>query len=106
MRALRARGVQFLHPPRSYYSQLRENLKLSPVNVTEDLDVIEELDILIDYDDDGYLLQIFTLPVQERFKTNLQWNQINKVNFIRGQISQSIHLKYNYDPKKIRGFLV
>jgi len=66
LRALRARGVQFLHPPRSYYSQLRENLKLSPVNVTEDLDVIEELDILIDYDDDGYLLQIFTLPVQDR----------------------------------------
>ena len=77
LRALRARGVQFLHPPRSYYSQLRENLKLSPVNVTEDLDVIEELDILIDYDDDGYLLQIFTLPVQARFKNNLQWNQIN-----------------------------
>ena len=97
MRALRARGVQFLHPPRSYYSQLRENLKLSPVNVTEDLDVIEELDILIDYDDDGYLLQIFTLPVQARFKNNSQWNQIyiTKVNFLRGQIWYLINFTLN-----------
>ena len=65
--------MQFLRPPRAYYSQLRENLKLSPVNVTEDLDVIEELDILIDYDDDGYLLQIFTLPVQASFKKYFGW---------------------------------
>lgn len=66
LRCLRARGTQFLRPPRTYYKQLEENLKKSKCNVTEDLKVIEELDILIDYDDDGYLLQIFTLPVQDR----------------------------------------
>jgi len=66
LRCLRARGTKFLRPPRTYYNQLRENLKNSKCTVTEDLDVIEELDILIDYDDDGYLLQIFTLPVQDR----------------------------------------
>jgi len=64
--ALRARGMLFLKPPRTYYKQLRENLALSKCKIKEDLDRIEELDILIDYDDNGYLLQIFTLPLQDR----------------------------------------
>lgn len=38
-------------------------LKDSPVNVKEDLNVLEELNILIDFDDKGYLLQLFTRPV-------------------------------------------
>ena len=37
-----------------------------PVQVTEDLAKLQELKILIDYDDNGYLLQIFTKPVQDR----------------------------------------
>ena len=37
----------FLKPPRTYYTQLRENLKKSKVQIKEDLDVIESLDILI-----------------------------------------------------------
>jgi len=64
--ALRARGLQFLVVPKSYYISLREALKHSAVKVKEDLDLLESLNILIDYDDNGYLLQIFTKPVEDR----------------------------------------
>ncbi|XP_063967631.1 4-hydroxyphenylpyruvate dioxygenase-like [Lytechinus pictus] len=64
--ALKARGMQFLSIPDSYYKNLRERLKTSKVKVTEDLDEIQKLQILIDFDDNGYLLQIFTKPVQDR----------------------------------------
>jgi len=63
---LRARGLQFLTIPDSYYKNLKEKLKVSPIQVKEDLDVLQKLHILIDYDDKGYLLQIFTKPTQDR----------------------------------------
>jgi len=63
---LRARGMVFLDIPNSYYSQLRRRLANSPVKVKEDLDMLQKLRILVDYDDDGYLLQIFTKPVQDK----------------------------------------
>jgi len=63
---LRARGVKFLTVPKTYYTALREKLKSAPIQVKESLDTIEELDILVDYDDKGYLLQIFTEPVEDR----------------------------------------
>jgi 4-hydroxyphenylpyruvate dioxygenase len=45
---------------------LKEKLALAPIKVTEDLEILEKLSILIDYDDKGYLLQIFTKPVEDR----------------------------------------
>ncbi|XP_056300976.1 4-hydroxyphenylpyruvate dioxygenase isoform X1 [Pseudoliparis swirei] len=63
---LRARGVEFLAAPDIYYSTLRENLKTAKIKVKEDLDRLQELKILVDFDDKGYLLQIFTKPVQDR----------------------------------------
>jgi len=63
---LRQRGVAFLDVPPKYYSNLREKLKHAPVKVQEDLKKLEDLRILIDYDDKGYLLQIFTKPVEDR----------------------------------------
>jgi len=63
---LRERGTKFLKIPKTYYEQLREKLKESKVQIKEDLDILEELHILVDYDDDGYLLQIFTKPMQDR----------------------------------------
>jgi 4-hydroxyphenylpyruvate dioxygenase len=66
IRALRDRGVEFLKVPDTYYKNLRERLKTAKITVTEDLDKLQELKILIDYDDDGYLLQIFTKPVEDR----------------------------------------
>ena len=59
---LRDRGVEFLRVPSSYYREL-----LSRVGaIDEDLAPLEELGILVDRDDEGYLLQIFTKPVEDR----------------------------------------
>ncbi|TMS03421.1 4-hydroxyphenylpyruvate dioxygenase [Larimichthys crocea] len=66
IRNLKERGMEFMSVPDTYYNQLRENLKHSKVKISEDLDVLQELKILVDYDDNGYLLQIFTKPVQDR----------------------------------------
>ncbi|XP_023333194.1 4-hydroxyphenylpyruvate dioxygenase isoform X2 [Eurytemora carolleeae] len=63
---LRARGLSFLNIPDNYYNQLRKRLANSPVQVKEDIDMLQKLKILVDFDDNGYLLQIFTKPVQDR----------------------------------------
>jgi len=63
---LRKRGLKFLKVPKNYYDSLREKLKSSPISIKEDLNEIERLNILIDFDDKGYLLQIFTVPVEDR----------------------------------------
>ena len=59
---LRANGVEFLAVPSTYYEQL-----LSRVGkIDEPLDRLRELGILVDRDDEGYMLQIFTRPVEDR----------------------------------------
>jgi 4-hydroxyphenylpyruvate dioxygenase len=59
---LRRRGVEFLFVPDVYYEDL-----LSRVGeIDEDLKPLKELNILVDRDDEGYLLQIFTKPVEDR----------------------------------------
>jgi len=63
---LRKRGVKFLTIPNEYYDDLRVRLKNSPVIVREDLDILEKLNILVDFDDKGYLLQIFTENAEDR----------------------------------------
>lgn len=62
VRALRAAGVEFLATPGSYYDALGGWVGETHVPVQ----VLRELDILADRDEDGYLLQIFTKPVQDR----------------------------------------
>ena len=63
---MKERGLQFLSIPDAYYDALRERLKYSKVKVTESIDKLQELKILVDYDDEGYLLQIFSKPCQDR----------------------------------------
>jgi len=63
---MKSRGVEFLNIPDTYYENLRKGLAESPIEVKEDLDVLQKNKILIDYDDQGYLLQIFTKPVEDR----------------------------------------
>ncbi|KAK2166404.1 hypothetical protein LSH36_39g01032 [Paralvinella palmiformis] len=63
---LRERGQHFLQVPDSYYDNLRERLKKSPVRIEEDLSQLQKLKILVDFDDKGYLLQIFTDMMQDR----------------------------------------
>lgn len=60
--ALRNRGVSFLQVPTSYYDNLLDRIG----HIDEDLNPLKELGILVDRDDEGYLLQIFTKPVQDR----------------------------------------
>lgn len=63
---LRNRGQDFLQIPDTYYINLRERLKHSKCVVKEDLDDLQRLGILIDFDDNGYLLQLFTKIMQDR----------------------------------------
>jgi len=63
---LRKRGVDFLVVPSTYYDNLRANIPTMTVPIEEDLELIEKLNILVDYDDKGYLLQLFTKPLEDR----------------------------------------
>ena len=59
---LRKRGVEFLEVPGSYYEDLLERVG----EIDEDLAPLKALNILVDRDEEGYLLQIFTKPIQDR----------------------------------------
>jgi 4-hydroxyphenylpyruvate dioxygenase len=60
--ALRDRGVDFLQVPKAYYDSVLDRVG----RIDEDLAPLKELGILVDRDDEGYLLQIFSKPVQDR----------------------------------------
>jgi len=60
--ALRSRSVEFLTIPGTYYDEVLDRVG----EIDEDLEPLRKLGILIDRDDEGYLLQIFTKPVQDR----------------------------------------
>jgi 4-hydroxyphenylpyruvate dioxygenase len=62
VRALRHNDVSFLRVPRAYYEMLPQRVGA----IDEDLNDIAELGILVDRDDEGYMLQIFTKPVEDR----------------------------------------
>ncbi len=62
VRALKANGIEFLRVPDSYYQALPERVG----EIKESMDAIRELGILVDRDDEGYLLQIFSKPIQDR----------------------------------------
>ncbi|EKD16255.1 uncharacterized protein L3040_009510 [Drepanopeziza brunnea f. sp. 'multigermtubi'] len=65
---LRARGVEFISVPETYYETMRLRLKGSQRSwkLKEDFDAIQKLNILIDFDEGGYLLQLFTKPLMDR----------------------------------------
>jgi 4-hydroxyphenylpyruvate dioxygenase len=62
VRAMRANDVSFLRVPQSYYDTLADRVG----NIQEDIAELAELGILVDHDDEGYMLQIFTKPVADR----------------------------------------
>ena len=62
VQALRDNGVEFLYVPDNYYETVLERVG----NIDEDIEDLKRLNILVDRDDEGYLLQIFTKPVQDR----------------------------------------
>jgi 4-hydroxyphenylpyruvate dioxygenase len=61
---LKNNGIEFLRVPDEYYALLPERVK--GIKIKEDLNRIRELGILVDHDDEGYLLQIFSRPLQDR----------------------------------------
>lgn len=62
VQTLKENGVEFLYVPSTYYDDLEARVG----RIDEPLGLLAELGILVDRDDDGYLLQIFTKPVQDR----------------------------------------
>ena len=64
---LRSRGVEFLSiPPDEYYNAVPLRLEQHNHKLNEDINILKKLGILIDADEEGYLLQIFTKPVEDR----------------------------------------
>ena len=64
---LKARGVEFLPPPpQAYYDGIPERLGEHREMMKEDIKELQKLSILVDADEEGYLLQIFTKPVEDR----------------------------------------
>lgn len=64
--SLKQRGVDFLTIPPSYYTNLKARLELSNKTIDADLEIISKYNILVDFDEHGYLLQIFTKPITSR----------------------------------------
>lgn len=65
--AMRSRGVEFLStPPDDYYRAVPERLMAHNHELREDIEALKGLGIMIDADEEGYLLQIFTKPVEDR----------------------------------------
>jgi 4-hydroxyphenylpyruvate dioxygenase len=60
--ALKKNGVEFLKTPEAYYETLSERVG----DIDEEIEKLKELNILVDGDDEGYLLQIFTKPIVDR----------------------------------------
>lgn len=63
---LKKRGLDFLNVPKSYYDNLRTRLGVSSIKVKEDVSILEKLGILVDFDENGYLLQLFTKNCEDR----------------------------------------
>ena len=59
---LRKNGVEFLPTPKTYYDRLKNRVS----EFEEDINILSELGILVDCDENGYMLQIFTKPIQDR----------------------------------------
>jgi 4-hydroxyphenylpyruvate dioxygenase len=62
VRSLQERGVQFLKTPSNYYDTVLDRVG----HIAEDVKELAELGILVDHDDEGYLLQIFSKPIVNR----------------------------------------
>jgi 4-hydroxyphenylpyruvate dioxygenase len=59
---MKSRGIEFLYVPGTYYDTVTERVG----EIKEDLNVLKGLGIMVDRDEEGYLLQIFTKPVEDR----------------------------------------
>ncbi|OJD12183.1 4-hydroxyphenylpyruvate dioxygenase [Emergomyces pasteurianus Ep9510] len=63
---LKARGMEFIKVPETYYADMKARLERGGMKLKEDFDRLKSLDILIDFDEGGYLLQLFTKHLMDR----------------------------------------
>tara|TARA_B100000965_G_scaffold19910_1_gene14859 strand:- start:893 stop:1228 length:336 start_codon:yes stop_codon:yes gene_type:complete len=62
VKIMKKNGVEFLKTPKSYYNNLSDRVG----DIDENIETLSELGILVDRDENGYMLQIFTSPIQDR----------------------------------------
>lgn len=77
---MKERACQFINVPGKYYEDLQNRLSKSSVKIQESLDEIKELGILVDFDDNGYLLQLFSQPIPDRPTVFIEIIQRNNHN--------------------------
>lgn len=64
--AMKSRGIEFISVPDTYYTAMKERLAKQGLKLNEDFATLQKLSILIDFDEGGYLLQLFTKPLMDR----------------------------------------
>lgn len=77
---LKSRGVEFIKVPETYYDAMALRLKKAGMTLNEDFQTLKDLDILIDFDEGGYLLQLFTKHLLDRPTVFLEIIQRNNFN--------------------------
>lgn len=77
---LRSRGVLFIDIPAKYYDNLKRRLQQFNIKLNENLSELQKLGILVDFDENGYLLQLFTKPLSDRPTFFMEIIQRNKHN--------------------------
>ena len=60
------RGVEFIKVPETYYAAMEKRLKAAGLELSQDFQTLKDLGILIDFDEQGYLLQLFTKHLMDR----------------------------------------
>ncbi|CAJ0580016.1 unnamed protein product, partial [Mesorhabditis spiculigera] len=66
VQALKDRGVELMDVPDKYYDLIKERLSGTKIKISEDLQRLQDLKIFVDFDEEGYLLQKFTKPLDDR----------------------------------------
>ncbi|KEZ41991.1 4-hydroxyphenylpyruvate dioxygenase [Scedosporium apiospermum] len=66
IKSLKSRGIEFIRVPDTYYDAMEQRLKRAGMVLDEDFEMLKDLDILIDFDQGGYLLQLFTKHLMDR----------------------------------------
>lgn len=81
---MRKRGVEFLYVPGTYYDTVKDRVGI----IEEDMEELKKWGIMVDRDDEGYLLQIFTKPVEDRPTLFLKSFNVKVRNLLEKVISK------------------
>jgi len=78
--AMKKRGIEFISVPETYYINMKARLEKTGLKLEEDFETLRRLSILIDFDEGGYLLQLFTKPLMDRPTVFIEIIQRNNFN--------------------------